>query len=786
MKTTSHLLLLLAIIFCPLTLTAEEYTMSSPDGKLEATILLNDGELSYHLQKDGKIIVRNSPLGLTTSTTDFAHKLTCKSHRMSTREETYTLPAGKQSICKDHCQQLELTLQNPEAWEFSLEFRLYNDGFGFRYMIPTQKGAQEMEVTGEASRICINDFESCLACRYIGNAHSPNYCYEGFYKRYAWDELTEGDSRTNAPTLVETKDGYVLLSEANSISNYSAALIKAEADKGEFSFSYGDTKAEYKEDNGQHVHCTLPLSTPWRMAIVGDLSTVFESTLTENLCPSSEMHDTSWIHPGRAAWFWGGSDGNTPSTRASYGGWEEAEKAYIDLAAEMGWEYTLVDGGWSRKWIESMVEYAHSKGIRVLLWQTATLSDSKEFSNENMEATLAEWKKWGIDGIKIDFWEDDANETVSRMEKLLKTAARYKMLVNFHGCTRPSGLRRTYPFLMTQEGVYGGEQNFWNYHKVTPEHHINLMFTRNVVGGMDFTPGDFARHDGQLLTNASMAHRLGLTVAYESGIVHFAESPDNLKYFYGKDILKRIPSTWDETRLLEGALQQYATIARRHGEDWWVAGATVEERDCELKFDFLESGKEYTAYIYSDGSCRTDMAFRKQKVTSKSIINLHEMSAGGFLVQISLNDNLPTPSEVQTYEAESKKNSFSPGLTLHPFDTTHASGGQQVHDLGLGRKLEFKNIKVKKDGLYVVTIYYSSVENRQGEIFVNGKSLGIQQFFGNGILTNTYGPEGMTWKHILVSLKAHKKNTIAIQAEKDGWAPNIDRITIQQLNTPEK
>ena len=189
-------------------------------------------------------------------------------------------------------------------------------------------------------------------------------------------------------------------------------------------------------------------------------------------------------------------------------------------------------------------------------------------------------------------------------------AVRYKMLVNFHGCTRPSGLRRTYPFLMTQEGVYGGEQNFWNYHKVTPEHHINLMFTRNVVGGMDFTPGDFARHDGQLLTNASMAHRLALTVAYESGIVHFAESPDNLKYFYGKDILKRIPSTWDETRLLEGALQQYATIARRKGEDWWVAGATVEERDCELKFDFLESGKEYTAYIYSDGSCRTKKRMR--------------------------------------------------------------------------------------------------------------------------------------------------------------------------------
>ena len=177
----------------------------------------------------------------------------------------------------------------------------------------------------------------------------------------------------------------------------------------------------------------------------------------------------------------------------------------------------------------TFVNNANAKGVDCLLWGDSRLIYSKAFSNENMDATLKQWKDWGIKGIKVDFWEDESKEAMARIEKLYQTAAKHHMLVNLHGCTRPSGLRRTYPHIMTQEGIYGGEQQFWNPKLNTAQHHLDVLFTRNVVGAMDFTPGDFATWRGSLLTQRSQGHHLALTTLFESSIVHIAESAENLK-----------------------------------------------------------------------------------------------------------------------------------------------------------------------------------------------------------------------------------------------------------------
>ncbi len=779
-----HFLLLAGLLALPSVLRAEDFTATSPNGKITATVSLTDGKLTYSVHKDGRLLVAESPLGLKTSTTDLTEGLSLVSSAKAEVDTPYSLPVGKQSQYRDHCNVLSVVTQRGTLRQ-TVQFRLYDDGFAFRYIIPKYGSNTRVTLTGEASRVRMAKFSSCLASKFGDNIHSPNYPYEGHCTMFnTWASLTSAaDDRFNAPVLVSDGTDYLLLSEADNRGIFCLSLVKAESRQGEFSYAWtGETK-DYAEDKEQSLVCALPAYTPWRMVVAGDLPTVFATTMPENLCPASTIGDTSWIKPGVAAWYWGGSDGNKTDIQKLYGGIREGEYDHADLAAEMGWPYTLIDGGWSVEWVPSLVKHAQEKGVECLLWQSARLSDCQAFSNANMEGTLRQWASWGIKGIKIDFWEDDSRETMVRMENLLKLCGKYQMLVNLHGCTRPSGLRRTYPYLMTQEGIYGGENNFWAAKNISARHHLDMIFTRNVVGAADYTPGDFATFYGSILTGQSMGHHMALLTAFESGLVHIAECPQNLRYFLGKDIMKRLPTAWDESRLLEGAVQKYATIARRSGEDWWVAGITTSQRNCRLTFDFLDEGKTYTAYIYRDGSCRSELKFTRMQVTRGQTVNVTELSEGGFLMQVSPRADLDVPAERATYEAEATSNTLTGNGRRNTYDALHASGGGYVGYLGLGNKLQFNRVMATQEGDYLLTLYYMTQDTRYSRLLVNGEQVGdTLVFHGNSDVTSTYNPEGMGWKMIPVRLKAGA-NTVTLQTFDDLWAPNFDRITIHPLST---
>lgn len=780
-----HSLLLAAVITLPGVACAEDFRVSSPNGRITATVTLDEGKLSYTVHKDGRLLVAPSPLGLKTSNVDLTRELSLESSRTVEIDTPYSLPVGKQSQYRDHCHMLSV-LTKKSSLKQTVQFRLYDDGFAFRYVIPEVKSLTNVVLTEEASRIRMADFSNSLACKFIGNIQSPNYPYEGHYDLYTnWNSLLQaGDRRFNAPLLASDGKDYLLLSEADNRGIFCASLVKAENREGEFSFAWTGAVKDYAKDKMQSMNCKLPVYTPWRMVVAGDLATVFETTMTENLCPSTKIDDMSWIKPGVSAWYWGGSDGNKTDIQKVYGGIREGEYDHADFAAEMGWPYTLIDGGWSAEWVPSLVKHAQEKGVECLLWQTAKLSDSDAFSNDNMEKTLKQWADWGIKGIKIDFWEDDSHETMIRMENLLKLCGKYKMMVNYHGCTRPSGLRRTYPYLMTQEGICGGETNFWWPSNITGAHHLDIIFTRNVVGAADYTPGDFASFYGSILTGQSMGHHMALLTAFESGITHIAECPVNLRHFLGKDIMKRLPTAWDESRLLEGKLLKYATIARRSGEDWWVSGLCTDARNCKLTFDFLEEGRTYTAYIYRDGNCRSDLKFNKVQVKKGSSLNIKELSEGGFLVQVSPHADLDTPVERVTYEAEATANTLTAGVRRATYSPLHASAGGYVTHVGNGGMLQFNNVKADRDGDYMLTIYYITQDQRNAKLLVNGEVLcDPLVFYGNDDMTKTYNPEGMGWKMVPVRLKAGD-NTITIQSYADGWAPNFDRITLHPLTAP--
>ena len=783
-----HSLLLAAVITLPGVACAEDFRVSSPNGKITATVTLDEGQLSYTVHKDGRLLVAPSPLGLKTTNVDLTQGLSLVSSDTVVIDTPVRLPVGKHSQYRDHCHMLSVVTERSSLRQ-TVQFRLYDDGFAFRYVIPKSRSLSRVVLTEEASRIRMANFSNSLACKFIGNIQSPNYPYEGHYDLYTtWSALLQaGDRRFNAPTLASDGQDYLLLSEADNRGIFCSSFVKAENRKGEFSFAWTGEVKDYAEDKKQSVICALPAYTPWRMVVAGDLATVFETTMTENLCPPTVIDDMSWIKPGVSAWYWGGSDGNKTDIQKVYGGIREGEYDHADFAAEMGWPYTLIDGGWSAEWVPSLVKHAQEKGVECLLWQTAKLSDSDAFSNGNMEKTLKQWADWGIKGIKIDFWEDDSHETMIRMENLLKLCGKYKMMVNYHGCTRPSGLRRTYPYLMTQEGICGGETNFWWPSNITGAHHLDIIFTRNVVGAADYTPGDFASFYGSILTGQSMGHHMALLTAFESGITHIAECPENLRHFLGKDIMKRLPTVWDESRLLEGKLLKYATIARRSGEDWWVSGLCTDARNCKLTFDFLEEGRTYTAYIYRDGTCRSDLKFNKVQVKKGSSLNIKELSEGGFLVQVSPRADLDTPVERVTYEAESTVNTLTGDARCATYSPLHASAGGYVTYVGKGSMLQFNNVVADHDGEYMLTIYYITQDKRNAKLLVNGEVLCDPLVFnGNDDMTHTYSPEGMGWKMVPVRLKAGR-NTITLQSYADGWAPNFDRITLHPLaaSTPD-
>ena len=778
-------LLLCAALTQALPLLADEFPVTSPDGHLKATVFLNEGKLTYTVSRDDRTLVDESPLGLKLATADLTEGLELVETENTSIDDSYTLPVGKCSQYRDRCNQLSVVTAKG-TWRMNVLFRLYDDGFAFRYMLPRYGGHTTTYFTEEASRIRVSGIRSTTACRFLGNSggNDPNYPYEGLYANYtSWQTLTEtGDARYNTPTLVYNGKDYMLLSEADNRSIFCTSLLKAEQQAGEFSFSWTGQTKDYAEEKAHRISSSLPAYTPWRMAVCGDIKTIFETTMTENLCPPTTMTDLSWIKPGVAAWYWGGSDGGKGEVREAYGGLREGEWAHCLLSADMGWPYYLIDAGWSSSWFPEFVKDANAKGVDCLLWGDSRLIYSQDFSNANMDATLKRWKSWGIKGIKVDFWEDDSKETMTRMENLYKAAAKYQMLVNVHGCTRPSGLRRTYPHIMTQEGIYGGEQQFWNPKKNTAQHHLDVIFTRNVVGAMDFTPGDFATWRGSINTWQSMGHHLALTTLFESSIVHIAENPENLRYFIGRDIMKRLPAAWDESRLLEGNPTAYATVARRKGQDWWLAGISVGERTCRVKLDFLEEGTTYTAYIYRDGSCRSDLKFEKKQVDKSKTLSIKELSEGGFLVQLSPQANLDVPVERTTYEAEASANTLTGSTKRKTYSALHASGGSFVGDLGQGGKLQWNRIKADHTGDYILTIYFISRDTRTAKLLVNGEQVGDTiTFRDNGDCTGTWDPEGMSWKMIPVTLKEGSTNTVCIQSFDDLWAPNFDRITIQPV-----
>jgi alpha-glucosidase len=402
----------------------------------------------------------------------------------------------------------------------------------------------------------------------------------------------------------------------------------------------------------QVVVGSTPKTTPWRVLLINSRAggLIESNYIVLDLSAPCALTDTSWIQPGKSAWdWWSGSFAKNVDFKPGMN--TATMKHYIDFAAEHHLEYMLVDAGWYPAQdythaldilhhvpevdVPDIIAYGKQKGVKVLLWLFWSALDKQ------MDEAMSLYEKWGAAGIKVDFMDHDDQEMVNFYTRCIRKAADHHLVVDFHGAYKPTGLRRTYPNLLTREGVMGMEYSKWS-DRVTPEHDVTIPFTRMLAGPMDFTPGafnnaalgHFVARNVEPMSQGTRAHQLAMYVVYESPLVMLSDYPEAYDHNPGMEFLDKVPTVWDDTKVLNGEPAEYITVARQHGDAWYLGSMTNwKERDLELPLDFLGKG-QYEAQIFSDGpdadTVGTSLSINTKRVKPSDKLNVHLAPGGGW------------------------------------------------------------------------------------------------------------------------------------------------------------
>ena len=649
---------IVAVLFICLTgdmgIAQAGWTLGSPDGRAAIVVMLmNQGpvafypstkvRLYYGATYDGSHVLEVSPLGITRKDQDFVDGLKfVEAGPVKTIDEGYTMLTGKRRDCRNYAKEQTLTFQNPNGARVELIVRAYNDGVAFRYRFPE---------TSDEKRIVIGEttgFWLPMGGKVWAHPYDKPGKYTPAYETYYVNGAAVGTSSSSEagwafPVLFCTADRsrWGLVTEAGLDESYCGCRLSQNAPQGVYRIRFPD-EGEGDSTGAVEPSWTLPWATPWRVIMLGDSpADIVESTLVTDVSPPSVVKDTSWIRPGRASWSWL-FDHDSPQDCTKL-------KTWVDLAAQMGWEYSLVDANWDRMkngTIHDLIAYANGKGVGLLLWYNSGgphnhvsekprgLMTHREIRREEF-ATL---KKWGIKGVKVDFWQSDKQNIIQLYQEVLKDAADFQIMVNFHGCTLPRGWSRTYPHLMSMEAVRGEECYSFdrNFTIEAPVQNVITPFTRNAVGPMDYTPTMFKDNVYPHLT--SYSHELALPVIIESGWLHFAGGPKEYLDLpqAPKSFLKTVPVVWDETRLLMGEPGQFLVIARRHGDQWYIGGINGEKagRDVDVPLPFLGQTR-CTVTIIRDGDTPRTFATETEAVTSDGHLETRLLPHGGFVAVLT-------------------------------------------------------------------------------------------------------------------------------------------------------
>jgi alpha-glucosidase len=636
-----YIVLLVVCLFNALAASSQKAIVMSPSQNISVSLVNKQNadrgswflQVSYINKNAPSVVLPCIDLGLSRSDQDFSTELKfVKAGKPTLVNEQYTSIHGKRSNCSNQANEVVVSFENPSKAKMNLIVRAYNDGVTFRYEFPEKEGT--FVVKDELTAYSVPD----STMRWLTKFNPAN---EALYST-----LKDGNEQKDwgYPALFNMPDKacWYLIHEADLNRTYCGTKLTNYGEKNKYKLTFPD-KWNGREKGETQPTITLPWKSPWRVIIIGTLADIVESTLVDDVSAPSTIAKTDWIQPGVASWnYWSDNHG----TR-SY----KTVCAFADLAASMGWPYTLLDWEWDAMAdggnLDDALKYIHSIGVKPLIWYNsggdhtwvnATPKD-RMLTHQNRMEEFAKLKKMGIYGVKVDFFESEKQDMINYYIDILEDAAKFELMVYFHGCLVPRGWSRTYPHLMTYEGVRGAEwyNNGPELTATAPEHNTILPFTRNVVGGMDYTPVTFTNSQHPHIT--SYGHELALSVLFESGMQHFADRPEG---YYNlpdapKNFLREVPNAWDDTKFVDGYPGKDVVMARRKGDNWYVGGinAELKEKKKKLTLGFLPEGQKYKLTLISDGKHDQEFSTRYLVVDQTSEVEVKLLRRGGFAASLN-------------------------------------------------------------------------------------------------------------------------------------------------------
>lgn len=589
------------------------YGLRSPDGRIEVKIRTG-ARIAYGVLLKGKPLLEDSTLSMRIdqSTLGTDPKVKKATERSVNREIKPQIQQKFASI-RENYNELRLEMEG----NYAVVFRAYNEGIAYRF--ETWLPQPEIKIYNE--EVSLN-----FAGDYRVYYPKEDSFFSHNEREFLYLPLKDiaPEAMASVPAVVDANDGIKLAICESDVDDYPGLWLRGD-NKNRLSAVFPPYPLKEQLIKDRDLKITIPAdyiattkgsrSFPWRLVGIaekdGDLVT---NQLVYLLAKPSQVEDGSWIKPGKVAWDWYNAN-NIYGVEFKSGVNTQTYKYYIDFAAKYGIEYIILDEGWYKLGnllqvvpemnIEELVAYGKQKNVGIILWMVwKTLDDQ-------FEAAFNQFAKWGVKGLKVDFMQRDDQSVINFYHRVCREAARRRMLVDFHGAIRPATMTRTWPNLITTEGVRGLEQNKWSKY-ANPEHNVTLPFTRMFVGPMDYTPGaminsgrerNFAPVFERPMSLGTRCHQLAMYVVYESPLQMLADSPSNyLREPEMMEFLGPVPTVWDETKVLDARIADYLVVARRHGREWYVGAMTDwTARELELDFSFLPDG-QFQMDSYQDGA----------------------------------------------------------------------------------------------------------------------------------------------------------------------------------------
>lgn len=637
-------LLLTAGVF----VSAKDYSVKSPDGRTELTVSVGT-DIKWMASHNGSELLKASKIGLQLGSGKILgdNEKVNKTNLGKINEIIHPVVAYKRAQIVDNCNVLEISFRSG----FSLQFRAYDDGVAYRFRTDIK---DKLIIKNEILDFSLPE-----------GSHAWYPLEESFFSHnertfiYSSLDTIGKDHLASLPTLFQSKGLNVLVTESDII-DYPGMWLTG-GGSGKFSAvwpGYPESE-ELKGDRDFHITGTREYiaetkgtrTFPWRVFIIADRDvSLIASDMVYRLASPTALTDTEWIKPGQVAWDWWNAN-NIFGVDFKAGINNQTYKHYIDFAADNGLEYIILDEGWYKLGdvlteveginVHELCQYGASKNVGVILWVVW-----KSFWDK-IDPALDLYQKWGVKGLKIDFMQRDDQKIVNFYRETAVKAAEHRMLVDFHGAYKPDGIERTWPNVITREGVKGMENSKWS-RDANPEHDVTIPFTRMVAGPMDYTPGAMINMDRQNFSAnftrpqslGTRAHQVAMYVIYESPLQMLSDSPSNYKKEKETtDFIKNIPVTWDEVACLDGKVGDFVVLARKSGSDWFVGAMTDwTERTIDVDFSFLPAG-EYNIEIFEDGinaeRHATDYAIRKNTIKPGARLRIHMAPGGGWAARIT-------------------------------------------------------------------------------------------------------------------------------------------------------